>query len=396
MVEGGESGRSSERDEKSSTYADVGLATDGSTATASAEEAASEVTFEKETPDILSTLNIPCKLPSIVEIKRALPPHIFEPTVSQSMYYVVRDIMQVVGLFLLADWLWSSNFLPTWLLCILLPFYLLLQGTFFTSIFVVGHDAGHSSFSKYEILNDTIGNIFHAFLLCPYYCWKLTHRHHHKNTGNIDKDEVFYPIRKRDDTENFSIPGFGLGVGWFMYLLRGYGPRSVSHLNLSHPIFSNHVAACSISIALVFAWAAILWQYTTIAGFWKLLVHFIIPDFIFACYTVIITFLHHTEEDIPWYDNSLWDNVRGQLSSVDRHYGWCHDIIHNIGTHQIHHLFSKVPHYNLEEATKVFRSKFPQLVQVRDDRILPAFIRMFAKYAHQSVIPDDTKVHLYK
>jgi omega-3 fatty acid desaturase (delta-15 desaturase) len=32
----------------------------------------------------------------------------------------------------------------------------------------------------------------------PYYPWKLSHQHHHKNTGNIDKDEIFYPIRKKE------------------------------------------------------------------------------------------------------------------------------------------------------------------------------------------------------
>ena len=51
------------------------------------------------------------------------------------------------------------------------------------------------------------------------------------------------------------------------------------------------------------------------------------------------------DENVPWYIDKKWDFVRGNLSSVDRHYGWAHDIVHNIGTHQIHHLFIKIPHY---------------------------------------------------
>jgi omega-3 fatty acid desaturase (delta-15 desaturase) len=51
--------------------------------------------------------------------------------------------------------------------------------------------------------------------------------------------------------------------------------------------------------------------------------------------------------DVPWYADSEWNNVKGQLSTVDRNYGHVHSVIHSIGTHQIHHLFTKVPHYHL-------------------------------------------------
>lgn len=351
---------------------------------------------DSEREMLLNKLPIPRNLPSIVDIKRALPQHIFDPHVSTSMYYAIRDIAQVVVTFFVAEWLWSSSILPTWSLIALLPAYWLLQGTFFTAIFVIGHDAGHSSFSHHGWLNDVVGNMFHTFLLCPYYCWKLSHRHHHKNTGNLDKDEVFYPIRKKEDSGNYTLPGFGLGIGWFAYLLVGYGPRPINHFNPWHPTLRRHSLHCLLSITLVLLWAGALWQYALGAGFWKLFVHYLVPDMVFASYTVIITFLHHTEEEVPWYADYLWDNVRGQLSSVDRHYGWCHNIIHSIGTHQIHHLFSKVPHYHLEEATHVFRHQFPQLVQIRKDSILHAFCRMFNKYLAQSVILDNTKVHVYK
>ena len=91
-----------------------------------------------------------------------------------------------------------------------------------------------------------------------------------------------------------------------------------------------------------------------------------------------------------------WDFVKGQLSSIDRHYGLVHEWIHSIGTHQIHHFFPKVPHYHLEEATTHFRKAFPELVRTRDDAIIPAYVRMFKKFAKQFVVPDDTKIHVYK
>lgn len=387
MVEGGDQKPSKEPEGTASTYDVVGL---------NSEDPPAQSSSVDETETILNKLSIPRHLPSILDIKRVLPQYVFDPKVSTSMYFAIKDVIQVLALFMAAEWLWSSKLLPTWLLLLLLPVYWLIQGTFFTSIFVVGHDAGHSSFSKFEWLNDLVGNVMHCFLLCPFYCWKLSHRHHHKNNANIDKDEVFYPIRKKDDKGGYTLYGFGLGFGWFAYLFSGYGPRAVQHFNPFHPVLRHHILQCALSIGLVSAWAAVLYQYALTEGFLKLFVHFIVPDFIFASYTVVITFLHHTEEDIPWYGDGVWDNVRGQLSSVDRHYGWCHNIIHSIGTHQIHHLFSKVPHYHLEEATTIFRRTFPHLVQIRHDRILPAFFHMFGKYMKQYIVTDSCQVHLYK
>ena len=293
------------------------------------------VVSTQEQEEALSKHNLPHTLPSLGEIKRALPSHVFESRVSTSFYYVVKDLAQVVGLYLLAEWLWSSSWLPGWLLWLLLPGYWLLQGTLFWALFVLGHDAGHASFSRYPLLNDVVGNVLHSFLLCPYHCWKMTHRQHHAFTGNMDKDEVFYPIRQRDDNNAFFLPAFGFGASWFAYLFAGYHPRNVNHFNPCDPFLVRHLAACTVSISLVVVWATCLWHYAVTAGPLKLMLHYGVAEFIFASYLVMTTFLHHTDENVPWFDDSLWHFVRGQLSSVDRHYGWCHDLVHNIGTHQV-------------------------------------------------------------
>ena len=70
--------------------------------------------------------------------------------------------------------------------------------------------------------------------MVPYYPWKLSHKHHHKNTGNIDKDEIFYPVREHRDSAALGhkrkhMPLFGLGIGWFYYLAKGYSPRSIRY-----------------------------------------------------------------------------------------------------------------------------------------------------------------------
>ncbi|CAM4793685.1 unnamed protein product [Rotaria magnacalcarata] len=95
------------------------------------------------------------------------------------------------------------------------------------------------------------------------------------------------------------------------------------------------------------------------------------------------------KDDVPWFADSEWTYVKGQLSTVDRHYGHVHSLIHSIGTHQIHHLFAKIPHYHLETATVHFRKAFPGLVRVKHNAILPSFIRMFKLFLRQRTIGQD-------
>ena len=245
-----------------------------------------------------------------------------------------------------------------------------------------------------------LGNLLHAPLLVPYYPWKLSHQHHHKNTGNIDKDEIFYPIREsavpKDSGNGRFLPYFGLGMSWFVYLIIGYTPRASAHWNPFDPLFARHAVNCAVSLAAIGAWVAfVLYPFALTYGMVRLTAHYLAPVFVFASWLVVTTFLHHQDEHVPWYADDKWDFVRGQLSSVDRHYGWAHDLVHNIGTHQIHHLFSKIPHYRLEEATAVFRREYPQLVRKSDERIFPAFAKMFDVFNRQQVIEDDALAHVY-
>ncbi len=341
-------------------------------------------------------VSLPEKLPTAVDIKRVIPKHCFQPTVAQSMLHAFKDIVQIVVCYFLFATLHTAipNSTVYWASMV---FYWAVQGTFFTAVFVVGHDCGHGSFSSHTWLNDLVGNVFHSFLLVPYYMWKLSHRHHHKHNANFDKDEVFYPVRKSDPTsQNPVLPGFGFGIGWFAYLAQGYRPRTVNHYNPWHQMFVGHVARCLLSLMFLGGMYSLVYWYYSYHGFLALFSYYLVPVFIFASYTVVITFLHHTEMNIPWYADHKWDFVRGQLSTIDRNYGIVHYVIHSIGTHQMHHMFTRIPHYHLEEATVHFRKAFPQLVRTCEEPILPSFLRMFRKYMRQMAMDEDTEVHLYK
>ena len=184
----------------------------------------------------LKPQHLPKELPSVIDIKRVIPRHCFNPKVSTSMYYAITDTLLVALTFAAILLIHQVAPPPVWYVTLFL--YWCVQGTFFTAIFVIGHDCGHDSFSHYGLLNDIVGTIWHGFLLCPYYMWKLSHRNHHKNNANFDRDEVFYPVKKSEPCSAATVlPGFGFGLGWFGYLLIGYKPRAVPHFDVYHPMY---------------------------------------------------------------------------------------------------------------------------------------------------------------
>ncbi|CAI7779468.1 unnamed protein product, partial [Closterium sp. NIES-54] len=51
-----------------------------------------------------------------------------------------------------------------------------------------------------------------------------------------------------------------------------------------------------------------------------------------------------------------WDWLRGALATVDRDYGYLNIVHHHIAdTHVAHHIFSTMPHYHAEEATRAIK-----------------------------------------
>ena len=352
--------------------------------------------------------HFPTSLPSIVDIKQVIPKGCFQSSLAWSMAYAIKDLVQVIGLYALISYLDAITTSPV-LRAAFFALYWFAQGTVFMGVFCIGHDCGHSSFSTYPVINDIIGTISHAFLMVPYYPWKLSHRHHHKNTGNFDRDEVFYPMRESANKQEADagvssaaspgspiLPGFGLGFGWLVYLVKGYNPRPVCHFNPFDSMFVGHVVGCIASLAAMGGYGYALFAYYETYGWEAVALYYLMPLFVGASYIVVITFLHHSEVNVPWYADETWDFVKGQLSSVDRHYGLVHSTIHNIGTHQIHHLFAKIPHYHLEEATLHFRRAFPQLVRRCDEPILLSFVRMFKKFVAQCIIKRGALEHSYQ
>jgi len=111
----------------------------------------------------------------------------------------------------------------------------------------------------------------------------------------------------------------------------------------------------------IVAWLFILYKWYTIEGFFTVSVTYWLPYLVVNAWLVGITWLQHTDVDIPHFETDDWNWAKGALMTVDRPYpaiiDWLH---HNIGTtHVAHHVCSSIPHYHAREATNSLKKAFP-------------------------------------
>lgn len=129
------------------------------------------------------------------DLRRAVPDYCFTPSLFWSCFYLLRDLAYT-GILLTAlhQLLQTSAVQNSSLLYYLtVNVYGVCQGIVWTGLWVIAHDCGHSGFSRWSVVNDSVGFVLHSFLLAPYFSWKSTHRRHHIYANHIEKDLNYVP-----------------------------------------------------------------------------------------------------------------------------------------------------------------------------------------------------------
>jgi acyl-lipid omega-3 desaturase len=123
---------------------------------------------------------------------------------------------------------------------------------------------------------------------------------------------------------------------------------------------------CAVMVGLVAA-GTFTWGWLWLVKF------YLVPYLGFVVWLDLVTFLHHTDDDIPWYRGKDWYFLKGAISTIDHDYGLINDIHHNIGTHVAHHIFLTIPHYHLLEATEAIKPVLGEYYHKSDRSIWDAF-----------------------
>ena len=145
----------------------------------------------------------------------------------------------------------------------------------------------------------------------PYFSWKYSHARHHKNTGSVEKDEVFVPETKPQVDESwhwratpvgrFLTIGMTLTIGWPLYLLTNIAgrpyPRWANHFDPFSPIFTPsqrwQIVASDVGVA---GMIGVLVQLGRVMGSSWVVHTYLVPYLMVNMWLVLITLLQVRDE----------------------------------------------------------------------------------------------------
>ncbi|PIL29228.1 hypothetical protein GSI_09277 [Ganoderma sinense ZZ0214-1] len=303
--------------------------------------------------------------------------------------------------------------------------YWWFQGLIFTGIWVIGHECGHGAFSASQYVCDLIGFTVHTLLWTPYFSWKISHHRHHCNHASMERDEVYVPKTRSD----LGIPeerGHGHGkidydeyfgdtpIYTLYMLLRQqlFAFPAYLLINVSgqkrYPKWTNHFDPNSIlftreqwgvvmmsnvgilAMVAIVRLACITWGAASVIKLYG------IPWLCVTHWFIMITYLHHTDPELPHYRQPQWNFQRGAAATVDRDFlGWMgrfflHDVAHY---HVVHHFFPKMPFYHGEEATQYLQAFIGEHYH-RSEK--PVFKALWDNYNDCQFVEDTGDVLFYR
>ncbi|KAJ7288389.1 delta-12 fatty acid desaturase protein [Mycena rebaudengoi] len=286
--------------------------------------------------------------------------------------------------------------------------YSFWAGLFATGLWVVGHEAGHQAFSESKTINNTVGWIIHSAVGVPYHSWRITHAKHHASTGHMTQDQSvptcsfelsrsdrgLKPLDpKKEDLQGSSVSEevqrelfealgdspVGATFGFMSYLIAGWPayiltnaagqrryPKGTNHFTPDAVMFGPHQRnQVLISDVGIFLWLAGIAAAVYTYGLGTVFRVYGAPYLWVNHWLVLITFLQHTDPILPHYRAAEFTFPRGALATLDRSLlgdlgpvmAWigAHATLGISETHILHHVCSKIPHYNAWEASAALR-----------------------------------------
>ncbi|RXW24515.1 hypothetical protein EST38_g1329 [Candolleomyces aberdarensis] len=355
--------------------------------------------------------NIPMK-----ELLGCIPTRLFQRSALHGSLYIFWDLFVIGCIWKTANYL--DTFIDPAVIALPHPYaytfarlalwavYTFWTGLFATGIWVIAHECGHQAFSESKAVNNTVGFILHSALGVPYHSWRITHAKHHASTGHMTQDQVFVPHTRSDlglparNPEKEDLLGsrvaesvkqelweaigdspIGAVIGSAKYLLGGWPsyilvnasgqkryPKGTSHFNPTSPMFAAHqYNSVVVSTIGILIWLGGIFAAIYTYGFSTVFRVYLVPYLWVNHWLVLITFLQHTDPLLPHYRASEFTFQRGALATLNRSLlGDCGKLMGWIGahatngiseTHVLHHVCSKIPHYNAWEATDILNKK---------------------------------------
>ncbi|KAI6216784.1 Omega-6 fatty acid desaturase, endoplasmic reticulum isozyme 1 [Aphelenchoides besseyi] len=316
---------------------------------ASEQEEATNVVLNAEVKSEM----VASKWPSVDELRRALPKHCTEISLTTSTYYLLRDYAAIAFLYLIVPYVeYYGGFVGLWI-------WYCIQGLFMSALFLIGHECVHGLFAEQNWINIVAGHLSLAPILIPYYPWEKTHRMHHTHTYHIEKDKGHPWVEENDyKTRNWFVQHFcAIPISAFfrfhMYMFLGLPDGS--HFNpLSELLKTNKERFLCLCSGLASAFSVYIAYLLCGQSWFVLFKYYYVPLAFQNFWLVMVTYLNHQDDDVEVYEPDTWKYMPAQMQTIDRYFGFGIDHIlhHASDAHVVHHIFfTKIPHYHLMDAT---------------------------------------------
>lgn len=311
------------------------------------------------------------KEPTLSEVKKAVREECFQPNTKKASIFLFFGILQFIVASIFSYLVWILGY------SILFPISWFVMGFVFTSLFVLGHDCAHESFTGSKKLNSFLGHILFVPTFYPYYAWKYSHAAHHQHTNELfaPADTVYYDNAWLPMTVNqYKVMQRRYPIHAFAYkATRLFIPLgSLIHNMVYHYFPSKFKADHRANVYFSYAILAMLGSIIAASIYYAtgsifVIFHFwFIPALFFQFWMSLYTFLHHTSEDMLFYKKEEWNQYRGQIKSTTNYKMpfWLSNLHFHIDIHIPHHLNIKIPSYMLLTAQKdLVNSKYSEDIQ---------------------------------
>jgi omega-6 fatty acid desaturase (delta-12 desaturase) len=292
----------------------------------------------------------------------------FDQAVAILKSFTTKDIIRGNKLFFSTLFiLWTSLVLShyffihfRWGLFVSIP----ISTLFMCRSYVIEHDCGHGSFYRTETSNFIAGTLMGFGILIPYSLWKFIHHSHHMHVGNLDQRGLNPEIWTMTVQEYQSSPLLKRLAYRFM---RSKFTRFtiVPSINLGlvfrfmHPKFNWKANVSVLVHDLIYVF--LLWKLSSYLSWTELMVIFYVPLVLFYFVASYTFYAQHQFEETYWENDSDWNYQKASFHgatfiAAPKWYCW---LTGNVVYHNIHHLMSGIPFYQLPAAAKALGQTIP-------------------------------------
>ncbi len=267
---------------------------------------------------------------------------------SKSNWYAVSTFVMLYGSMLVSLFLFDYSI---FLSILLIP----VTTIFMCRSYVIEHDCGHQSLFKSKYKNAIVGNIMGFAIMIPYHMWKYIHNSHHNHVGNLDKRDMNPEMWTLTVDEYLAASSFKKVM--YQFIRSKFSRFIVAPIAIFAIIFripnAKFDKQSNISVIIHdLLYIVVAWFLLSQFGFTKILIVYMIPVVFFFTIASYMFYAQHQFEDTYWENEKDWNYEEATFkgSTYLTAPKWINWISGNVVYHNVHHLISTIPFYNLEKA----------------------------------------------